>query len=237
MRRRTLRTLLATLAGALVGGIVVFFFLAAVGKRQGGEGAGLVGEPLGTTKASPAAAALAPAAPSPLPTVAASPSLPGRVELGTELGIAITLPEGYRLAAQVNALGGGRRSPAQVTITRASVSREEEYVRVLEDLAAKQVATDAPIFAPGETIVFHEITSPTAEEGDAPFARGKEGVKTASGLLGTRYRRVEGIHTYDMTYLALPSGKKVGVQMSYRSDEPRFDEAAYGAVLTSIEAL
>lgn len=236
MRRRTVRTLLATIAGALVGGVLVFALLAAVGKRQRGDGTGVVGEPIGTSPASPAPAAASPVA-SPSPTPIASPETAGRVDLGNELGIALTLPEEYRLAAQINALGGGGRTgPAQVTITKAALSREEAYVRTMEELAERQVATDAPVFAPAETIVFHEITSPTTEANDSPYARTKEGVKTASGLLGTRYKRVQGIHTYDMTYFTLPSGKKVGVQMSYNTEAPEFDEAAYAAVLRSIEA-
>lgn len=123
-----------------------------------------------------------------------------------------------------------------MTITKGVAVDEEEYVKLLEKLQSDQTATEAPTFLPGRTISLYVVISDNSERSDAQLARAREELKTPAGAPATRYRRVEGLFTYDVTYIRL-GGKTVAVQMTYGSDEPMFDETAYSAVVNSIRAL
>lgn len=233
MRKRTLKTLVATLAGAALGSAVMFGLLVSMGKRKPLPTPPAANVPVGTPAATPAG--------TPSPTASATPTADAAIVSAADrvvvepLRVSFALPSGYRVASTLNALSGGRR-PAQFTITKATEVIEAEYVALLRDLAEKQVATDAPTFSPGITITLHEITSPSPEEGDAPLASEQRIVSMSSGLAGTRLVRVQGPHTYDMTYVRLARGI-VGVEMAYSSTEPRFDEGGYDALLRSLAGL
>lgn len=123
-----------------------------------------------------------------------------------------------------------------MTITKGSVGDEEAYVKLLEKLQSDQTATEAPTFLPGRTISLYVVTSENSERSDTQLARAREELKTSAGAPATRYRRVEGLFTYDVTYIRL-GGKTVAVQMTYASEEPLFDEAAYAAVVNSVRTL
>ena len=173
---------------------------------------------------------------SPDATSETSPSPPADPRLVTvdALGSSFRIPDGYRVASVLNAFDNSQPGPKRYTITRATPEQEEEYVALIGGLQAKQIATEAPEFVPGGTITIAKATNvPDHEE---QLAKTKVPVTTEGGLTGTRFRRVEGLNTYDVTYLFLGE-EQIAVSMSYASEEPRFDEDAYQGVLDSLKWL
>lgn len=213
----------ATRAMVVVGGVLILFLVALFRQRPAPVSVSPAPIPVGTPQPSPATT------PTPLPTP--TPAEPGRLEA---LGVSFILPEGYRVAAEINAFDAQQAGSARFTITRASAQQESEYIRLVSDLEARQVPTEAPAFAPGRTITLEVVQSSSAEQSDAALARERAAVTLASGATGTRYRRVEGLQTYDATYVRLPSGASLAIYMTYSTEEPSFDDGAYAAVLDSL---
>lgn len=232
IRRKTLRTFLV---GIVVG--VVLAYAAQQARKSSAPGNGTpspipVGVPA-SPQPSPAEAG-----PSPTPATEASPALTdsGRVR-ADGVGAEFTLPAGYRVTELLNAHDASRSGPPQFTITKATQAQEEEYLALIRDLRTRGVATEAPEFAPGQTVRFTLFTGTSDESFAVQLAKEKSAVTNTHGLSGTRYRRVEGLFPYDATYLSLPEGKTVSVVMSYAAAEPAFDEDAYGAVLNTLRSL
>lgn len=219
-----------------MGSILTFAVLVGVGRgllRQ--PTATPLSIPLGTPPATPQAdAALAPTA---SPTILKDVSTPGE---GTfpALGIQLTLPAGYRVAETLNAFVGSRTGGnPRAVITKAPRVREEEYVALLREFYSSQAATEAPELLPGQTITMSLITDVSEQTFAARFTKATTQIQTTSGLSGTRYGKVEGISTYDATYVTLRDGNILAVTMAYGVDEPQFDEAAYSAVIQGIQLL
>jgi hypothetical protein len=235
MRKRTLSLALSGIAGALTGAVAVFLLLAALGYQD--EPAP---ESTATPTASPSVAVSSPTV-SPSPPSAASspePSAPFGAVRNPEGGYQFSLPPGYRVALEITALERSQvPATAALTITKGAREEEQQYVRLIEQLRRDQTATEAPVFLPGKTMTMSRPTGPSFEDSDGKLARSKEILTTKAGFSGTRYRRVEGLFTYDTTYIRFPDGKAVAVQMSYAPEEPLFDESAYQAVLDSLKPL
>jgi hypothetical protein len=154
------------------------------------------------------------------------------------LGIQFTLPAGYRVAETLNAFAGSRPGGVpRAVLTKAPRAHEEEYVALLRELYANQAATEAPELLPGQTITMSLLTDVSERTFAAQLAKTTTQIQTSSGISGTRYGKVEGISTYDATYLALGDGKTLAVIMAYGVDAPQFDEAAYAAVVNGIGTL
>lgn len=244
MRKRALQQLLATLAGAALGGLTVFFVLARLGSSR-------------TETASPEPTpAVVPSA-TPVPTEASnrrsasvnsalsstvspapqtSPAA-AREARADGLGVRFSLPSGYRVATALNLYEASAVPGQRFTLTKALGALEQEYVALVKSLRESVAATEAPTFAPGVTITLEEASGASGEQSDASLARARESITTKAGLTGTRYRRVEGLQTYDITYLALAAGRRISAHMAHSSEDPQFDEAAYQAVLDSLRPL
>lgn len=225
MRKRTTRTLIAALSGALLGGFVVFSMLVNLGKRSSGTPSPL-SVPVGTFRV--AASPDQDQEPSKSPE--ADPSL---VALDA-LGVSFLLPDGYRVASALNAFDDSRPGPKRFTITKATAEQEEQYVALVQDLRSETVVEGAPEFVPGSTITVSKVSK--ASDQEERLAKETVPVTTSGGLLGTRYALVEGLNTYDVTYVSL-GAEFLAVSMSYASEEPRFDDAAYQGVLDSLKQL
>ena len=230
MRKRVVQNLLATLLGALVGGIGVFWTLARIGERPSASPtptrSAIVGE-------RPAAS---PVTPETTPTP--SPTAQSRRVAADALGIAFVPPEGYRIASVLNAYEAAR-SPGspRFTITTATPAQEEEYVTLIRNLQQQQAATEAPEFAPGITITLAR-SAPSEQTFAQGLAKQTTTRTTERGLSVTRYQRVEGLFPYDVAFLALRGGALVAVSMSYASGgEKPFDDEAYQSVLRALEEL
>lgn len=240
MRKRTSRLLFSAVAGGLTGAVVVFLFLAAIGSRNREHNVPATPSPYaspaaGTTEPSPAGTPAR--SPEPSPTEKAETSAAGTVA-NKEGKYRVSLPSGYRVAKAITELERSQvPATASLTLTRGSPAEEEEYVRLIEQLRKDQTATEAPVFLPGSTMTLLTVIGQNLEASDAQLARSKETITTSAGFPGTRYRRVEGLFTYDMTYVRLSNENTVAVQMSYGSEEPLFDERAYQAVLNSLRPL
>ncbi len=246
MRTRTRHVLVSGAGGVVVGAIVVFAFLASLGSRTPAS------ERASTSPSPPA-----PGSPTPSPTiprgVSPTPGTPSptarsvssavpvpspAIVVNSHGGYGFLLPRGYRVAADINAFELEQApSAGTFTITKGSPQREREYLALIEKLRRDATATEAPSFLPGQTISLLLATQASAEEFDAQLARAKETFKTPGGLDAIRYRRVEGLFTYDVTYMTLREGKRVSVQMTYASQEPLFDEAAYMEIVNSLRAV
>lgn len=240
MSKRSRRSVLAPRTGVILGGIFVLLVLAKLtGERSPSppERRSTPGVPILVGERRPSISS--PLTPPPTPSPPPSP-LPERAAERTpvpSLGVSLELPPGYRVAENLNRFdveGGG---PPRFTITKASREQEAEYQALLQGLADRQAATEAPAFAPGRTLTLQGTTSPATEESDAALARGREPVVAASGLAGTRYRRVEGVQTYDSTFFHLASGTRIAVHMVYSAEDLPFDEEGYRAVLQSLTPL
>lgn len=243
MRKRTLRLVVSAIAGALTGAVLVFLLLAAIGTRnlQQEDTQGSPSPPLASSPSAPS--------PEPLPTVSPAPSPASSPTADVDTAAADTvvnkegkyqfsLPAGYRVAKDITNLERSQApAAASLTITKGSTADEREYVRLIGQLRQDQTATEAPVFLPGGTMTLLTVTGANLEASDAQLARSKETITTTAGYPGTRYRRVEGLFTYDMAYVKLPGGTTVAVQMSYAPEEPLFDERAYQAVLNSLKSL
>lgn len=235
MRKRTVRLLLTALAGACAGAVIVFALLAALGAKHPPTAEGpspTSASPNPSVVGSPSPS-LSPAPPSASPGASPSASL----VKNAEGGYAFALPAGYRVAEEITTLERSQvPASATLTITKGSKTDEHSYVALIEKLRSDQTATEAPVFSPGRTMTLLGAAG-QSEASDRQLSRAQEAITTATGLAGTRYRRVEGLFTYDMTYLMLPGGKRVSIQMSYAPQEPLFDEKAYQAVLDSVRSL
>lgn len=222
MRQRTVRTIVATLAGAFLGGFFVFFTLVNLGKRPPPAASSLP-VPVGTPDkiSSPAATG------EPSPSPSADQSL---VTVET-LGVSFRIPQEYRIASTLNAFDDAQSGPKRFTITKATAEQEEQYVKLVKELHARQAVTEAPEFVPGGTMTIAQVGAvPGPEE---QLAKAATPWITKSGLQGTRYSQVEGLFLYDVTRVDLGK-ERVTVSMSYASEEPRFDEEAYQSVLKSL---
>lgn len=227
MKKRVAQNLLATSLGALAGGIVVFWVLARMGSGPS------------SPAASPSPSieyGTAPPSVSPTPVSSPPPSVDStRMTAGT-LPVAFTLPDGYRVAAVLNAFDA-TRSPGspRFTVTAATRQQEEEYVKLVRNLQ-QQAATEAPEFAPGRTITLARAAA-SEQTSAAQLAKQKSASTTASGLSVTRYQRVEGLYPYDVAFLTLKDGTLVSVSMSHAAGgEKPFDEDAYQTVLRTLGA-
>ncbi|TSC73053.1 MAG: hypothetical protein G01um101438_76 [Parcubacteria group bacterium Gr01-1014_38] len=230
MRKRVAQNLLATLLGALVGGVVVFWALARIGG----------GPPASPTPTRSVLLEERPTASPAAPVTASSPSpaaTSGRVTVDA-IGVAFTLPEGYRIAVILNAYDAARSSGSpRFTMTKATPAQEEEYVTLIRNLQQQQVATEAPEFSPGKTITLARST-PSEQTFSQKLAKQKTTLTTERGLSVTRYQRVEGLFSYDVAFLTLRGGALAAVSMSYASGgEKPFDEEAYQSVLRTLEEL
>ena len=237
MRARTRRLALSAVAGVLVGSALTFAGLIGFGRRLAVQpSATPVPIPLGTPKATPRGPESLSRTPSPNGT-SASPAA-GEITLSA-LGVQLTLPAGYRLAERLQAFTTSRPGgeTTRTVITTASSVQEEEYLALIRDLYVKQIATEAPELLPGQTITVNLVTDASEQAFAAQLAKTTTQIKTPSGLSGTRYVKVEGISTYDATYLTLGDGKALAVTMAYGVDAPQFDETAYTAVINGIRPL
>lgn len=235
---------LSTAMGVLLGSTFTFLVLANLGHRfsRPPSSPTPVLIPLGTPPSTPAGTPQ-PSLPSPTTTV--TPSSAGEVSLDS-LGVRLRLPPPYRVASALNTFVNARPGAGpHATITKAASTQEEEYVAVLQTLYQKQAATEAPEFLPGQTITLGLVSDASEQAFAAQLAKSTMSVTTPQGLSGTRYVKVEGISTYDVTYLTLgegfdaahPEGKSLSVTMAYGVDAPQFDEDAYLAVVNSIRSL
>lgn len=233
--KRTQRTMtLSAVLGALTGGVAMFAVLMWLGSTKQAEVSGNA-SPTPSSSASPEAVPSSSPSASPAPRV--SPPSGQRTIEHREGGFTFGLPSGYRVAEDIIALERTAfPQAASVTITRGSKPEEQAYVGLIEQLRKDQTATEAPAFLPGKTITLFVVTSDNSEASDAQLAHGREVFTTAHGLSATRYRRVEGLFTYDVTYLRVGE-KTIAVQMTYGSEEPMFDEVAYSAVVASVTPL
>ncbi|TSC62926.1 MAG: hypothetical protein G01um1014106_585 [Parcubacteria group bacterium Gr01-1014_106] len=228
MKKRVVHNIVTTIAGAFVGGIVVFWFLSQLGKDASPSPAANP-VPVGTPGTSSSATAGT-------PTPSATP-VPGRVSVET-LGIAFVLPPGYRIAQTLNSYDAERvRATPRFTITTATAEQEKEYVALLRTLGQEQSATEAPEFSPGKT-----ITLARAAASDQAYAqrvaKQQTTASTDSGITAKRYQRVEGPSPYDVTFLLLPNNTLLSVTMTYASGSTTpFDEDAYSAVLRTVDVL
>lgn len=167
------------------------------------------------------------------PATAKSPTSSGEAAVSA-LKVSFVLPPGYRVAAALNVFEASRGGEKPFTVTQASVKREEAYIALLKELAASTSATEAPAFTPGQTITLAASAPGSAERSDAALASERESFTTEAGYAGTRYRRVQGVQTYDSAYVTLPDGSRVVIVMVYAAGEPAFDERAYAGVLSSL---
>lgn len=234
MRVRTRKLTLSAVAGVLVGSALTFALLVGFGRRLAIQpSATPVPIPLGTPGATPRG--LEPLSKAPSPTGPSASPTAGEITLSA-LGVRLTLPQGYRVAERLQAFtlsrsGGGA---TRTVVTTASSAQEAEYVTLLQGLYAQQVATEAPELLPGRTITLSLVTDASEQTFAARFAKTTTQLRTPAGLAGTRYGRVEGLFTYDATYLTLGGGKTLAVTMAYGVDAPQFDETAYSTVLNSV---
>lgn len=238
MRKRTVQHILATVVGAVLGGLAVFLILEKLGStRFDRETSSEATIATAEVHADRTGTRSDDSTPSPLVSPTPTPPLEQRTDTeirADSLGVAFALPFGYRIATSLNLLEAAAGLGKRFTLTRASVEQEEQYNALVKDLRLQTKGTEAPAFAPGVTLTIQEATGADAEKSDATFAREKEPVTTPASLSGTRYRRVEGLQTYDITYLNLPGGRRIALHMTYSTEEPRFDEAAYRMVLESL---
>lgn len=226
MRKRVVHTMFTTIAGALVGGVVVFWLLSQLGKTPSSSPAPNA-VPVGTPAASPAPA---------VPSASVTPVL-GRVPV-EKLGVAFILPRGYRVAETLNAYDT-ERAPAspRLTVTAATAEQEKEYVALLRKLQQNQAATEAPEFAPGKTITLARAAASEHEYAQR-LAKQNTTVTTQGGVTAKRYQRVEGLYPYDVAFITLPNGTLLSISMTYASgSETSFDEEAYMTILRTLETL
>ena len=229
MRARTLRTLSAAGGGVLAGALLTFAVLALLGRSPPEE------QPVPTDEPVPVGTPLLDSpSPSPEATPELSPSpteAAGRIT-AERLQASFVLPEGYRVASELNEFERSLPGPPRFTVTTARRDQEQEYVSLVAKLRSGTVATEAPEFFPGGTITLSKAD--VVSDADRALAKSSEPVSVDGGLSGTRYRRVEGLFPYDVTYVRAPEKKYVTVSMSYAAEDPAFDEEAYGVVLRSL---
>lgn len=232
MRARTLRTLSAAGGGALAGALLTFGVLALLGRSSPRE------QPAPTDEPVPVGTPLRGSrTPSPEATPELSPAPTGETGRVTaeRLQASFVLPEGYRVASALNEFERSLPGPPRFTVTRAGRDQEQEYVSLVAQLQSGTVATEAPEFFPGKTITLSKADA--LSDADRALAKSAEPVSVEHGLSGTRFRRVEGLFLYDVTYLGDTEKKYVTIAMSYAAEDPAFDEGAYGVVLRSLRAL
>lgn len=233
MRVRTRRTVLSVAGGILLGSVLTFLVLADLGRRTREQrGYTPIPVPVGTPQPTPSTTPTpAPIPPSPEAT---AESLGSERDLDA-LGVVADLPAGYRFATALNAFAASRPGTApRVTLTKATEAQEQAYLTLLRTLSQAQAGTEVPEFVPGHAIVLSLVTDPSEQAFSAQLAKAKTPLTTTQGLSGTRYARVEGLSTYDVTYLVVGEGKTLALTMAYAVDEPRFDEAAYRGVVNSV---
>lgn len=172
------------------------------------------------------------------PVASLQPSTVAAPEVRAErLGVRLTLPSGYRVATALNTYDEDQPGPPRYTVTKSPPAHEEEYVALLNDLRARGVATEAPEFAPGATITLTRLDAPGDEPHAAALAKEQNAVITVRGLAGRRYRRVEGVFTYDAAYFRITESEVLVVSMSYAAGEPAFDNSAYESILNALTPL
>lgn len=237
MRVRTRRLTLSAVAGVLVGSALTFALLVGIGRQLPVRpSASPVTIPLGTLQVTPRAQAL----PSPTSSPTGPKVSPAAGEVGlSALGVRLTLPHGYRVAEHLQAFTASRSGgeTAGVVVTTATSAQEVEYVTLLQSLSAQRVATEAPELLPGRTLTIRLTTDDSEPAFAARFAKTTTQLRTPHGFVGTRYAKVEGLFTSDVTYLTLGAQQTLSVTMAYGVDAPQFDEAAYTAVINSIRLL
>ncbi len=212
-----------------MGGIIMIGALSWIGSRNSDDDNSSVSSP------SPVATSSPKGTPAVSPTSLEKPEESKQDRVFERGGFAYQVPDKYRVANDIIALDQ-KNAPSDVailTLTRGSIEKEKEYVSLINKLMGDRAATEAPAFLPGQTISV-STTNSASEQSDASLAHSKQAVKTKEGISGTRYRQVEGLFPYDVTYLNLQNGKKIAVQMTYASEEPNFDESAYSFVVNSI---
>ncbi len=241
----------SAVAGAAVGALLVFLILVLLGSRREYPEESSAGVPLARTRV-PEEQTEKPPSPStiespspratgtPAPASSAlrvSPLPASRTEnlvSVPEGEFAFALPAGYRVATRITRLERSQ-VPGHVTmtLTRGSEDEEAKFVALIEQLRQDQTATEAPLFLPGKTITV-SFGDPDTQHSDAQLARAAETLTTRRGLSGTRYRRVEGLFTYDSVYVRLKGESVVAIQMGYASEEPYLDERAFMGIVNSL---